>query len=237
MIDDSPAPAPSARLRRTMLLLLPGLSHSVDELWADVRLRTLYPRYLVALHTMVRASVPLMQEALEVTNSKYLDTPCGVRLAAYLTNHIPEESGHDEWLLEDLAQLGYPSSVATTHFPSPAVAAMVGAQYYYVRHVHPCVLLGYISVLEGYPPSAAMAERGSELTGYPKIAFRTIRKHANLDPHHKLDLETAIDEMQLDDKQLSMISANALLTIDYVHQLIRQLTGDDLSSRLTSGPT
>jgi hypothetical protein len=236
MINDQPAPAPSARLRRTMLLLLPGLSRSVDELWADTRLRALYPRYLVALHTMVRASVPLMQEALEVTSNKYLDTPCGERLAAYLTNHIPEESGHDEWLLEDLAQMGYPSSVATTHFPSPAVAAMVGAQYYYVRHVHPCVLLGYISVLEGYPPSAAMAERGSELSGYPKLAFRTIRKHANLDPHHKLDLETAIDEMQLDDKQLSMIGANALLTIDYVHQLMRQLTGDDLSSRLTSDP-
>jgi hypothetical protein len=219
-----------------MFLLLPGLSRSVNELWADARLRALYPRYLVALHTIVRASVPLMQEALEVTTGKYLDTPCGVPLAAYLANHIPEETGHDEWLLEDLAQLGYPPSAATGHFPSPAVAAMVGAQYYYVRHVHPCVLLGYISVLEGYPPSATMAERGQELTGYPKGAFRTIRKHANLDPHHKLDLEAAIDEMKLDDKQLSMISANALLTIDYVHQLIRQLTGNDLSSRLASEP-
>ena len=33
-------------------------------------------------------------------------------------------------------------------------AALVGAQYYWIRHVHPVALLGYVMLLEGYPPSA-----------------------------------------------------------------------------------
>ena len=36
--------------------------------------------------------------------------------------------------------------------PAPAVAALVGAQYYWVLHHHPVALLGYIGLLEGYPP-------------------------------------------------------------------------------------
>ena len=47
---------------------------------------------------------------------------------------------------------------ALDRIPSPKVAAMVGAQYYWLRHYHPVSLLGHITAIEGYhPPQASPA--------------------------------------------------------------------------------
>lgn len=224
---------PSERLNSTILLLMPTLSDTVFNFWRHPHLRALYPRYLVALHTVIRASVPLMREALQMTNSQYLTEPFGRPLADYLTNHIPEEDGHDQWLLDDLKQLGYPPEVACSHMPAPAAAALVGVQYYYIKHVNPCALLGYIAVLEGYPPSESLCRLGAEWTGYPISAFRTLRKHANLDPHHKRDLSAALDGMPLTEEQHALIRSSALLTVGYVNQLITSLNNEDPSTLLS----
>jgi hypothetical protein len=224
--------APSARLRATLAPLLPSLSRAAWRFWQHEDLRTLYPRYLVALHTVIRASVPLMRAALDVTSERYLDLPCGPPLAAYLGKHIGEEMGHDDWLLTDLGHLGVRPEAATRHIPSPAVVAMVGAQYYYIHHVHPAVFLGYIAALEGYPPGEDLARAAAERTGYPITAFRTLRKHAHLDPQHCLDLDAALDATPLDASVHGLIRANALATIDYLIQLVQEITQDSLASRL-----
>lgn len=223
---------PSAQLRGTLGLLLPSMSRAGERFWSHPRLAELYPRYLVAVHTIIRASVPLMQDALAVVRESYLDAPAGPELAAYFVKHIPEETGHDEWLLEDLERIGLPRTVATEHLPSPTVAAMVGAQYYYIRHYHPAVLLGYIAVLEGYPPAVELAQRAASLTGHPIEAFRTLRKHAHLDPHHRQDLDDAFDEMPFDVDLHGLIRANALQTMDRLVQLIDEVVDESLSSRL-----
>ena len=185
------------------------------------------------MHTIIRASVPLMADALAVVRESYLDTPAGPELAAYFVKHIPEETGHDDWLLDDLARLGLPREAATAHLPSPTVAAMVGAQYYYIRHYHPAVLLGYIAVLEGYPPDVELARRAAELTGYPIEAFRTLRKHAHLDPHHKQDLDDALDGMSFDEDLHGLIRANGLQTMHRLIQLMDEVLTESLSSLLT----
>jgi heme oxygenase-like protein len=227
-----PVTSHSARLRTRMQLLLPLMSQAGHRFWNHHDLGSLYPRYLVAVHTMIRASVPLMVDALRITEESYLDTPAGPPLAEYLRRHIPEEMHHDEWLLEDLGRIGLPGTVATEHVPSTTVAALVGAQYYYIRHVHPAVLLGYIGVLEGYPPAESLAQQAAERTGYPLEAFRTLRKHAHLDPHHRDDLDAALDRLPVDDRLWSMIGANALFTMDQVIQLIDEISTGALSSRL-----
>ena len=223
----------SGQLRSTLGLLLPSMSRAGERFWSHPRLPEFYPRYLVAVHTIIRASVPLMEEALRLVNQTYLDTPVGPPLAAYFSKHIPEEMWHDDWVLEDLERLGLPRTVATEHLPSQTVAAMVGAQYYYIRHVHPVVLLGYIAVLEGYPPAVELAQRAATLTGYPIEAFRTLRKHAHLDPHHRQDLDDAFDTMPIDNRLHGLIRANALQTIDRLVQLIDEIVDVSLSSRLS----
>jgi hypothetical protein len=225
----------SARMRSTLSCLLPELLRVSTQFWEHPDLPVIYPRYLAAMHTVIRASVPLMQDALEVTRERYLDEPCGRPLAAYLDKHIGEEMRHDDWLLEDLERLGVPRQAAVKHVPSLAVTAMVGAQYYYIRHVHPAVFLGYIAVLEGYPPSESQAAVAARHTGYPITAFRTLRKHAHLDPAHRQDLYRAIDSVPLDDTLHGLARANGLQTLNYLITLIGEITGDALSSRLEHG--
>jgi hypothetical protein len=227
---------PSAHLRGALELLLPAMADVGRRFWHHTELARLYPRYLVAVHTVIRASVPLMVEARRVTEESYVDTPAGPMLAAYLAKHIPEETSHDDWLLDDLERLGLPRSVALTHVPSPTVAAMVGAQYYYIHHVHPAVLLGYIAVLEGYPPAEELATTAAERTGLPLEAFRTLRKHANLDPHHRRDLDDMYDALPLEPELRAVVRANAMRTADHLVQLVAEILDDAVSSRIAWKP-
>lgn len=223
----------SHRLRQSISLLLPALSDVGKRFWNAENLAELYPRYLVATHTIIRASVPLMEDALAITQQRHADEPLAQPLTAYLARHIPEERSHDEWLLDDLARIGYPPAAALDHPPSPVVSAMVGSQYYAIRHVHPAVLLGYIAVLEGYPPAESLATQAAEATGYPVTAFRTLRKHAHLDPHHRRDLDEVVDRLPASERLHSLIRANALQTMDHLRALLEQILSGDLSSRLT----
>ncbi len=223
---------PSARLRATLAVFLPRLSAVSREFWEHRNLAALYPRYLAALHTVIRASVPLMRDALSVTRQRYLDEPWAEPVIAYLDKHISEEMWHDDWLLDDLERLGIPRAAAIRHIPSPAVAAMVGSQYYYIEHVHPAVFLGYIAVLEGYPPLEDLAIIAAERTGYPVAAFRTLRKHSNLDPQHCRDLDRLLDSVPLDETLRGMIRANALATLGNLTTVVREIVDDSFSSRL-----
>jgi Iron-containing redox enzyme len=226
--------AMSERVRLTLGLLLPGVSTVGTRFWNADNLAALYPRYLVALHTIIRASVPLMEEALRVTQERHMDEPLGGPLAAYLARHIPEETFHDEWLVEDLARIGYDRRVVTEHSPSPTVAAMVGAQYYYIHHVHPVVLMGYIAVLEGYPPSEDLAVQAAQRTGYPVGAFRTLRKHAHLDVHHCKDLDAAINQMPTDERLAGLIGANALQTLARLRTMMEEVLNGEVASWLST---
>jgi hypothetical protein len=213
----------SGQVRDLLGLLLPTLSERGTAFWNHPDLRVRYPRYLVATHTVIRASVPLMRVAAEEARTRFADDPTTPLLCAYLDQHIPEETGHDDWVLEDLERMGVPSAVALEHPPSTVVAGLVGSQYYYVRHVHPAVLLGYIAVLEGYPPSEDLARIASARTGYPVEAFRTLRKHAHLDPHHRRDLDATLDRIPLTPRLAAAVRSNALQTMAGLIGLIDEI--------------
>jgi len=134
-------------------------------------------------------------------------------LAPYLAQHIKEEMHHDEWLLEDLEILGIERSGVLERMPSAAVASLVGAQYYWIQHCHPVALLGYLSVIEGNPPTPGLVQTMVEKTGYPRKAFRTLEKHAQLDPHHRDDLDDTLDGLPLLPRHLAVIGASALHTL------------------------
>jgi hypothetical protein len=140
--------------------------------------------------------------------------PVAAGVAAYLEEHIPEELHHDEWLLADLETLGIGRNDVLARTPSTTVAALVGAQYYYVLHHHPVALLGYISLLEGYPPSPELVDELAAATGYDEDAFRTLRLHAELDPGHRDELDATLDELPLTPEQGSAIGLSAMFSVD-----------------------
>jgi Iron-containing redox enzyme len=214
------------RLRGTLGLVLGASVSAAARLVEHPRVRELYPEYLFMSHCIIRASVPLMETALERAGSMASGDPVASGLADYLGRHIDEERDHDEWLLDDLEAIGIDRSATLARSPSPTVAWAVGAQYYWVLHYHPVVLLGWIGLLEGYPPTPAVIDRLMAGTGYGPEAFRTLTLHAELDPGHGDELFEALDRLPLTPEQSTAIGLNA---ISSVHLLAR--ARDEVTAR------
>jgi hypothetical protein len=200
----------STRLHQKIELLLPTLTDAGRRLVTHPRIAELYPEYLVTMHWVVRASVPLMEAARDRAAAMATDDPVSAAVARYLADHIPEELDHDEWLLEDLEVLGRHRSTVLARPPSPVVASSVGAQYYWIFHYHPVALLGYIALLEGYPPERPEIEALMERTGHRPEAFRTLLAHAELDPHHGDALDETIDRLPLTREQSTVLGLSAM---------------------------
>jgi Iron-containing redox enzyme len=210
--DTSVSTGESAHLRRTLELALPLFAAAGRRLWEHPRIRDLYPEYLVATHGVIRASVPLMERALE--RAQATEDPAAAGLAEYLEHHVDEERGHDDWLLEDLQVLGRSRDEVLARPPSTSVAALVGAQYYWIEHYHPVALLGYIGLLEGYPPTIADVNALMTRTGYEREAFRTLIRHAELDPLHRDDFDEMLDRLPLSPEQSAVIGLSGLYSIN-----------------------
>ncbi len=210
----------SERLRGLLSLLLPDLSRAGHRFVDHPQVRDLYPEYLVRMHWIVRASVPLMEAARTQGEALAPGDPTAAAVAAYFEKHIEEELRHDEWLLEDLDALGWDRAQVLERVPSPAVAGVVGAQYYWIFHYHPVALLGYTTLLEGYPPGPEDVELLMARTGIGAVAFRTMRGHAELDPGHAEELFEAIDSLSLTPGQSAMLGLSAMTT---AHGLARVL--------------
>ena len=234
MTDAGSATAPrrrSERVRNRIGLATSPLLDVYQRLRVHPRLDALYPEYLVRTHMIIRASVPLMQVALERARALPHD-PLASPLATYLDAHIGEEAAHDEWVLDDLAELGLDRSSVLASMPPPAVAAMVGAQYYWVAHHHPVALLGYIVVLEGYPARSEDIEEMIERSGLPSAAFRTWNKHADLDPHHNRDLDDLLDSLPLTSDDVSCICVSGMTTVRFAVAAFDELfEGDERAAQ------
>ncbi|HEY6836655.1 MAG TPA: iron-containing redox enzyme family protein [Gaiellaceae bacterium] len=195
-------------MRRQLAEAVGPLTLACTELVEDPRLRELWPEYLVLQHQIIRATVPLTEAALG--RARELDGD--PLLVTYLEEHVDEELDHDEGLLGDLESLGLGREEVLGRMPSAAVAALVGAQYYWIYHHHPVAFLGYVALMEGYPPTAELIETLAERTGYPPEAFRTFDQHADLDPGHKDHLDRTLDALALTDRQEAMIVVSATAT-------------------------
>jgi len=226
MADQQLVNATSEQLRGKIELLLPAVVDATDRFVSHPSARDLYPEYLFTSHCIIRASVPLMEEGRGQAQAAAAADPVSAALAPYLEEHIPEELHHDEWLLDDLEVLGKERSDILARPPTPTVAALVGAQYYWIRHYHPVALLGYIAVLEGYPPTTALIDTLVAKTGYRREAFRTLLAHAELDPGHRDELDELLDTLSLTQEQSEVLGLSAMFT---VHMLTRAL--DEVISR------
>jgi hypothetical protein len=212
----------SRRLRGKLELVLPPLLATGRRLISHPGLHRIYPEFLIMTHGIMRASVPLMETALTAARTLQSDQ-VAVLLADYLEHHIPEERGHDDWLLADLESIGIPREQVLSRIPPPTIAALVGSQYYWVQHVHPVGLLGYIAMFEGYPPAMQDIEHVQAATGYGPEAFRTLLLHAELDTHHGDDLDDLLDSLPLTDQQQTLMGLSAISSVQLITQARQEL--------------
>ena len=213
---------PSSRLQAKTELASGPLASAYEELFEHERITELLPQYFVEMHTVIRATVPLLELAASTAAARE-DDPVAAGAAPYLAEHAEEERHHDEWLLEDLELIGVEADAVLKRVPSPTVARLVGAQYYWVLHYHPVALLGYLSLMEGSPPSNWLIDRLIERSGFPREFFRTYALHGELDAHHLQELDDTIDSLPLEPEHEELLGLSAMSSAELLNRMIEDL--------------
>jgi hypothetical protein len=210
----------SSRLEAKLAAVLPDLWLWTDRLVERVGSdRSLYGDYLFMLHSIVRATVPLLNAAEKSARSLIPEDETAERLADYFGVLAEEERGHDQWLLEDLAVIGVSEADVQRRIPSHLAAQLVGAQYYWIRHYHPAALLGFIHLMEAYPPFPHFIEQLRDRTGFPESAFRSLARHSELDLEHRELLKDILDALPFSTTVERLIGINALSTVERLVEL------------------
>nr|WP_166179855.1 AMP-binding protein [Altererythrobacter segetis] len=152
--------------------------------------RETYIDYLTQAYHHVRHTVPLMVEA----RARLGDRP---ELVEALDEYIAEETGHEEWILADIAAAGGDADAARRSRPHRATQSMVDHAYDRIRAGNPVSFFGMVYVLESV--SVALATRGAGAValrlGLPPEAFTYLTSHGALDRSHMRFLQSLVNEL------------------------------------------
>ena len=140
----------------------------------------------------------------------------------FLYDHMNEEKGHEEWVMNDLAAMGVKAEQVLAYKPTEFMLALNGYNYWAADRRHPCSVLGMLYALEvvasvyGGQMTTAISE-SLLLQGDRGISF--ISSHATLDAEHMIDLRLILNT--LDDEA----AKNAVIesTVFNFHQFGRVL--------------
>ncbi|MGZ4357613.1 MAG: iron-containing redox enzyme family protein [Gaiellaceae bacterium] len=217
--------------------MLPGLGLPGRLLLEHPRARELYPPYLTVGYYVTVGMIRLMEAALERANAMAADDPVAAGVADYLKRHIREEMHSEEpggATLDDLEELGVDTAALRVQPPSPTIAALVGAEYYWILNYHPVAILGYLE-LEAYHPQRALVERLIEKTALPRAGFRQLLLHAKLDVAHAKELHRVLDSLPLEPQHEQLIGLSALHTISLLMDALLDVVDDGARVRVASG--
>jgi Iron-containing redox enzyme len=226
----SAAVSNSCVLWQKIALAQPRLDFSSHRFWTDPHLAALLPRFLLELHSIVRGGLTVMQIALQRADELAGKDPVASALAQYLSKHISEERDHDTWLLDDMTACGVDRQLALSRVIPGPVAALLGAQTYWVLQEHPIAFLGYIAVIEGNPPTREHLALIRDQTGFPDEAFRCLREHADADQGHAADLRDLIDAWPLSPRHHQLLALSAFETIEALARIFDQLCREGKTS-------
>jgi hypothetical protein len=206
----------SGRLRRKIELVLHEYAAPGRLLLAHARPAEIYPAYLARLYYLPATAAALMEAACQ--RAAALDDPHGVAagLVPYLEQHIEEERHGEEpgaGVLQDLQAAGFDTQALRRAPAPPLIAALVGAQYFWIFHAHPVALLGYLEVVEGFHPRRESVERLMERTGLPPAAFSQLLEHAELDLKHSQELDALIDALPLTAQHEQLLALSAFQSV------------------------
>ncbi|MFZ2652650.1 MAG: iron-containing redox enzyme family protein [Burkholderiaceae bacterium] len=128
----------------------------------------------------------------------------------YLYEHMNEEKGHEEWVMNDLAVVGVDAQHTLAYEPSEFILAFVGYNYWAADRRHPLSALGMVYTLEviasvyGGPMTAAIKE-SLLLEGDRGISF--ISSHAELDALHMAELRVVLNGVNDDDAKNAIVES------------------------------
>ena len=154
-----------------------------------------YQAFLEQAYHHVKHTVPLLMA-------------CGARLPDRLewlreavAEYIEEETGHQEWILNDIAACGGDAEAVRRAKPEIATDVMVAYAWDGVLRRNPVSFFGMVLVLEGTSVklASAAADVIQQQLELPDAAFSYLRSHGSLDEEHLGFYETLVN--RLDDPQ------------------------------------
>jgi pyrroloquinoline quinone (PQQ) biosynthesis protein C len=147
---------------------------------AGTIVRDEYVAFLIQAYHHVRHTAPLLKAVRECLSN---DRPW---LRAAVEEYITEETGHEEWILDDIAACGVDREAARNSTPNVATELMVAYAWDMVQRVNPLGFFGMVHVLEGTSVTTATraADAIQQALGLPDRAFTYLRSHGALDQQH-----------------------------------------------------
>ena len=168
--------------------------------------RETYIAFLTQAYHHVKHTTPLLMS-------------CGGRLSGQyewlrtaIGEYIEEEMGHQEWVLNDIAECGankeaVRASQNNETSASQATEVMIAYAYDMINRVNPVGFFGMVLVLEG--TSTAVATQAGEklMSGLnlPKKAFSYLLSHGSLDISHVSFYESLVNQISDTNDQATLI--------------------------------
>jgi hypothetical protein len=219
----------SERLRLEVELAVPALAIPGQILLDHPHARDLFPRYLATGYPIAEAMVPLMEAALAQAREAAPGDAVAAGLSEYLERHIPEEM-HGEVpggaTLADLAAFGVDTERLKAEPPAPQIAALIGAQYYWIFHRHPVAILGFLE-LEAFHPDREAVEELIRRTGLPREGFRQLLLHAKVDVAHANELHRVLDSLPLEPAHERLIGLSAVQSMALLGEALLDVVSRD----------
>ena len=173
----------------------------IGQAMAGVVSRESYVAFLTQAYHHVKHTVPLLMA-------------CGARLPERLSwlrdavaEYIEEETGHEQWILNDIAASGGDAEAVRGGSPALPTELMVSYVYDRIERHNPVSFFGMVNVLEG--TSIALATRAAgiiqERLGLPAKAFSYLTSHGSLDIGLMKTFEGLMSRLEGEDDRAAVV--------------------------------
>lgn len=180
-----------------------------------------YVAFLTQAYHHVKHTVPLLM----ATGARLGQDQEWLREA--IAEYIEEELGHQEWILNDIAQCGYDAEAARHSRPHVSTELMVAYAWDTISRVNPLGFFGMVQVLEGTSISIASQAADSirATLALPKQAFSYLYSHGALDQDHIVFFEGLMNRIT-DPEAQDQIIHSAKVFYKLYGDIFRGLTPD-----------
>lgn len=140
----------------------------------------------------------------------------------FLYDHMKEEKGHEEWVLNDLQVVGVSADSARAYLPTLVMLGLNGYNYWSADRRHPCSILGMIYTLEvvasvyGGPMTSAISD-SLLLEGDRGISF--ISSHATMDAEHMSELRVVLNQVSDEEAKTAIVESTVFNFHQFGHVL------------------
>lgn len=173
-----------------------------------------YRAFLTQAYHHVKHTVPLLMACGGRLDERY------EALRVALGHYIEEESGHHEWILNDIEAIGFAAQPVREGIGEGAVdwpiELMVSYLYHQIDRGNPLALFGMVWMLEGTSVSVGgpMARMVQQTLNLPDSAMTYLFSHSELDIQHIQFFEQLMGQIEsAQDQQIIIHSARLVFRL------------------------